>query len=228
MLLDVLGRSLDITVYNEDHPSAFRAFRLRDQATCQKLIAGSYSKWVVFKPLLDSQLAPQLLSDYPHSRAIWIYRHYQDVANSAVQLWGDWFQVAIRRLVTEPTWEYYLNEGLTPSLRQVVEDLYDEQISAHTASALFWYMRNALYFELCLDQYPSQIHLVRYEHLVSEPIREFGKLFAWLEISFRPSWVKGIFASSVAKQPFPEIDRRVQELCEDLEARLDAALRREA
>lgn len=171
MLLDVLDRSPDTWVYNEDHRAAFDNYRIKAFGIRQTLLSKAGCSFVVFKCLADSQNADQLLKEHPGSKAIWIYRGYQDVANSAVRKWGQGQKSLIRLLVSEEGWRHWLVEGTPSDRRELVRQLYSDETSPHTAAALKWYLRNVIYLDHRLEHHDEQVRLVRYERLVSNPVQ---------------------------------------------------------
>ncbi len=91
MLLSVLGKSAKCRIYHEAKNSpAYDYCRLQSTETVKSLIQNSYKPIVVFKPVLDSQHTDRFLDLYPNAKAVWMYRDYRDVVNSAVKKWqGD-------------------------------------------------------------------------------------------------------------------------------------------
>jgi hypothetical protein len=224
MLTDVLEKSLDTWSYNEDHPKAFDNYRIKPLADRLRLLHAARCRWVVFKPLCDTQNIDRLLEEHPDGKAIWSFRCYQDVANSALKNFGQDHQLwMIRMAATAPGWNHWLVDRMPPDRRRLVRELYHEEMSRHTAAALKWYLRNAICFDYGLDQRPDRVRLVGYEALVGEPAEQFRAVFEFLEIPLRADDVAGVFASSIGKERFPPIDPRVESLCEEMTERLHAA-----
>ena len=225
MLLRALDRSLYTWVYNEDNNEAFDNYRIRPQAHRQKLINRSRAKWVIFKPNCDLQHADRLLNQHPDSKAIWIYRRYQDVANSAIERWGRGQYEHIQRLVTQPDSTHWFCQDVPDNIRQEISSLYHEKLSDAEAGALKWYVRNSFLFELDLLSRKQQILLVNYEDLVAKPDLIFPQITDFISIPNDEDLYSFIFDSSVRKSDFPEISSEIQELCDQMYQRLnDAAL----
>ncbi len=223
MLEGILDGSLDTWIYNESNPRAFNKYRIKDLETQRQLISSAHSKWVVFKPLCDSQNIDILLDNHPNSKAIWIYRRYQDTANSAVHKWGEIQLNMIRTVVTKPESKRWFCERLSPEIRQIVTNLYHDDMSDHTAAALKWWLRNVIFFELDLLKRGKQVLLVEYEKLVVNPEQVSRVIFDFLDIPFDAKYVEQISSSSINKVPFPDIDPQVAALCDDLLDRLKRA-----
>jgi hypothetical protein len=221
MLLRVLEKSLDIWVYAEDNESAFDNCRLRPIEVRKSLIKEAWSEWVVFKSICDSQNIDMLLNDHPQSKAIWIYRQYRDVANSAVKKWGGGQTRLIQNLAIQKDWNHWMAERMSAENRALVEEVYHDGISDHTAAALKWFLRNMWYFDLQLDRYPENVLLVKYDDLVHHSESACGRIFDFLNIPFSPTFVAEIFATSINKNGFPGIDPPVRRKCEELIKQLD-------
>lgn len=225
MLMWTLERSPEVWVYHEHRLSpAFRDYRLRSAPTLERLIRRSPAPVVIFKPVCDAHLTDRLLERHASARAIWIHRRYQDVANSAVRNFGNHQREALGWIVHR---DYdrlgWRGERLEHGFVRLVEEVYRPEMPLEEACALFWYCRTSAYLDLGLDR-DERVLLVRYEDLVSGAEVSFRRVFDFLGVRFEPDFLRHLFASSVGKDPFPPIDRRVESACEDLMRRMGAAL----
>jgi hypothetical protein len=225
MLLGVLDKSPDSWVYNENNPKAFERSRIKPAVERLRLIRQARCRWVVFKPICDSQNIDRLLADHPGAKAIWIFRRYQDVTNSALRKWGKRQLILIRQAASGDDGNNWFVDRMSEEHRQLIRELYREEMSWHTAGALKWYMRNALYFDYGLDQRPEDVELVRYEDFVHEPLEQCKAIFDFLNLSFNPAYVADIFDTSIRKEDFPPIDPRVERLCEEMMSKLNCTLK---
>ena len=101
-------------------------------------------------------------------------------------------------------------------------DHQESEISiAFNGTCLYWYMRNRLYFDLNLHMDP-RVLIVQYEDTVLNQEKAFRRIFDFLGFLYDPAIIDGLFASSVDKHPWPGIDPRIQEVCDDLKIQLDA------
>lgn len=227
LLADVLRRSLHTRVYHEAEDSpAFLDCRLRPEETIRGILADSPADLVVFKPICDSQWTDRLLENHPGSKVVWIYRHHGDVANSAVAKWGSHqrdFMAALSRGDTgELAWR---GERLSPEVLATLSRFDWSVLSDHDGAALFWWMRNRLYFELGLASDP-RVHLLRYESLVTEPEATGRELCRFLDLPWSRRLTSEVHADSVRKRERPELNGRVSEQCEEMLARLEGAWQR--
>ena len=223
MLLDVLDKSPETWTYEEDDPKAFIEYRIKPLDVRNQLIASARCRWVAFKPICDSQHTDHLLAVHQGSRAVWIFRHYQDVANSTFAKWPKTQLNHLRRIATDDAQPHWVTERVSAANRALVKELFSEDMPLIEAAALKWYLRNSFYFDLELHERPEDVLLVQYENLVTTPRHSFGQVFDFLGLEYRPEYSAGVFQSSVRKQDFPDINPRVLELCEDMMTRLQSA-----
>jgi len=64
--------------------------------------------------------------------------------------------------------------------------------------------------------------IVQYEDAVLNQEKVFRRVFDFLGFPYNPAIIDGIYASSVGKYPPPGIDPAIQEVCDSLQAQLDA------
>ncbi len=223
MTLRTLDKSLDVDKFEESDPRAFVHSRILGKDVRDSLIADSDAKCVIFKPICDSHRALELMAEHSGSKAVWIYRNYQDVANSAVAYWGNQTQVFIEDLLAgggEWGLGEWNREKVTQECLAVIREACSTGLCPHGACAIFWYMRNRTFFEQDLEHNPDTI-ITRYEDVVRNPREEFERLCRFLGVGFHPRMVSKVFASSVRKRSFPEIARPIKTLNESMAERLD-------
>ncbi len=213
MFMAAVDRSASVWIYNEGSRRAFSGVRLRRPQRIARLILRCPARTVVFEPVCDSHRTDRLLQQHPGSKAIWIYRSYVDVVNSAIPMWGG-NQRAIR-WIAEGNWRElgWRGERLSLETTDLVEHHYQEGVSPAEATALFWYLRTSFYFDLGLDR-DSRVLLARYEDLVGDPQAAFRRCFELLGCEFEPELVSDIAASSVGNEAAAPIKPEIAELCE--------------
>jgi glycosyltransferase involved in cell wall biosynthesis len=222
MVMRVLDQSPDTRIFHENHASAFSDFQLRSERTVRALVALNPAPVQVFKPICDSQHADRILDQHQGSRGVWVFRHFDDVANSAVVKWDEHQRDLIQAVVDGDleTWGWRtarLPDEVVADIRRVAAD----DLSPHEAAALFWYMRNAFFFALELDRDP-RVMLVRYADLVERPSPTFRELFDFLGAPFDEEHVAQVRGSSIGRRPPPELRPEIRALCEGLHERLCA------
>ncbi len=231
MLIDVLDASPHTLTFHEDDERVFVHNRIKSVEVQRKLIDHAACPVIVFKPIADSQHADVFLREYPNAKILWIYRSYQDTTNSAVAKWGSGQITIMKKLISTeraPDWRHWIADRVPQDTLDTLRALDLTDMSAHTAAALKWWVRNKLFFDLKLDQLPQRVRLVRYEDLVQNPVELFPPLFAFCgdtpdRLPFDPAFVAQVKTGSIKKSNFPVILPAVQQLCEDMTAQLDAA-----
>ncbi len=225
MVQRTLDRLMEVDKFEETDERTFRDYRIAGKEVLDALIERSTAACVLFKPICDSHRALELLAEHPGSKAIWIYRDYQDVANSSMEYWGDQTKMYIEDLLDGGgDWgvAQWNRETITEDYLREIRRACSEGLCPHGACALFWWMRNRPYFTQHLHDRPDTL-LVKYEDAVRKPREAFERMCRFLGLAFDPSIIAHVFASSVSRRERPRISPRIAELCDGMLDRLDAA-----
>jgi hypothetical protein len=226
VLVEALRKSPLVKVYNEHQNSvAFRAFSLRSDDVVRNLVVKSRCRCVAFKALNDSHRIVHLLEHLgtpAHGRAIWIYRSVEARVRSAVARFGDDELRILRRIADGSLigWERYLSEKKV----ELVHSFDYDDMTPESAAALYWYLRNSLFFELDLGQ-REDVLLASYEAIVAEPAHALKDICAFLGVP-----CSARLHDHIAPRPMPierplEIDGQLGRLCAELYERLEAERR---
>ena len=212
-------------VYNEGNTKAFDNYRIRALPAIEKLVEQSGAKFVLFKPLCDSHRTPELLAHFgTRARAIWAYRDVDGRVRSAVAKFGDSNLRVLRTFVAgeeQRPWNSWQIEGMSAENADFIRSFDLDTLTAESAAALFWYLRNALYFELGLHQRADTI-LVNYDEFLAEPERVAVAISCFLEVRYRKAMIASIDPRRPSRRPPLPIDPRIRERCTALKERLDA------
>jgi len=223
MLLEALERHSDLEVHHESSPAVMKEFRVVSLERVQQVVADAACGGVVMKPLCDSQWVDRMLAAVPQSRALWMFRAWQDVVNSAARKWpGHGAQVlaAFRRRD-----ESYLGWRA----ERIQSDTLAEflAISRHVepgddrgARAALWWLRNHHLFDLGLDRHPDLVRPLRYEDLVSDPNRWLAVCCAFAGFPEHAGLAADIHAQSVNRAAPPTVPAIVSAACDELHRRL--------
>jgi hypothetical protein len=224
MLLDALKRSPVTKVHNESPDSAaFARYALRDDAIVRELVVRSRSRAVVFKPLLDSHRVLELLDDLgtpTRGRAVWIYRAMEGSVRSSTAKWPDEARRTLGAIADGRT-DLWQAGGLSAERLRLVRELVGGGLNEESASALVWYLRNSLVFDLGLPGRPD-VAIIAYEDLVRDPERRLRSLCAFIGIPYDRHMAKGISHRPPARDGVLAIDPEVARRCEELHERLNA------
>jgi len=222
MMLNILDKSASIWTFGENHPAIAHRYRLRSTARLRMVTMAMPARWVVYKPLCDSQWTDRLLADHRTARALWMYRRPDDVARSAQVKWADHQRDVLRRIhVRDWAALRWRGERLSEDVIKTVDTHYDPDMSRASASVLYWWVRNRLFFELGLDQ-DARVRLVRYEPLVQDPTSSFRDVFDFLGLMFEDRFVEDVHAKSVKTDSEQDVDPSIASLANDLLMKLDA------
>jgi hypothetical protein len=232
MLVYQIARSPQVKLYNEDNPAAFRYWRLREPAVIDRLLERSHGRVTLFKPVLDTHRTGILLDRYPGARALFAFRHFDDVVNSSRRRFyaedGRFYPSHKvpdhdpRDPVTVWVQDGFADFAGAPvpeSLKARITGLLDGATTRDSKIALRWLFTNSLYFEMGFDEH-ERIRPVHYEAVVADPKRELSAIFNFLELEFDPRVTEGIHASSVGKDAPAVIDPEIRGQCENLFMRL--------
>lgn len=224
MLLHGLQLAPEVEVRNENDRTVFSRFRLRPDAVLVQTLCASRHEVVLVKPLCDSHRVDELLAlDGPRAgRAVWAYRDVDDRARSEVSKFGDSNLQALRRIAAGRASDDWQAQRLGDEARELVGSFDYSRMSVDTAAALFWYVRNGLFFELGLDRRPDVL-LSSYEALVADPQGCMDDVCRHIGLVNRPQFWQHVERRSFHRSRPLDIDPRVRRLCDDMAARLDDA-----
>lgn len=228
MVCEAIGRSPHGWDYRErDFSIAFKGYYLRSSWIIEQLIRHTPAPVISFGSILDSQFTPDLLSRHVGAKAIWVYRRYEDVANSCVRMqWGPELK-DFARWVARGELERLGARGkrVGPDTVRLFHDVFNEDLTDEDAACLYWYMRNKLYFDTSLHVDP-RVLLVQYEHAVLHKEEAFRRIFTFLGFPFDSVVVDHVLAGSVGKHSRPTIHHAIAEACDGLKAELDSCFTR--
>lgn len=225
MLTELLDRDRRIRVFGElgelfdDVP---RHHRLRDPDFVRRRLERSGAALNVVKPLVESHRCGELVDLEDGAVAIWMYRHYCDVAASNLRRFGIRNGIDNLRPIVEQR-DDWRNAGLSDETRSLVASLFDEGMPPMDAAALFWYCRNSLWFEQDLAA-DDRVRTCQYEQLVTDPPAMTRALYRWVGLSL-PSTITTAFvhAASVGKGRGDQIGSDVRSVCDVMWDRLVAS-----
>jgi hypothetical protein len=182
---------------------------------------------VVTKPLVETQNVATLLSYFAGSKALFMYRRYQEVALSDLAKFGPRNGIANIRPIAEERADNWRSAGASRAVCALIRQFYSPQMRIHDAAALFWYSRNQLFFDLELPSSPA-VMLCQYEHLAQRPVEVMREIYDFLGVPCPDlSHTAQVYTSSVRKGADLDLSTEVRAICEELQTRLDAHYRRQ-
>lgn len=232
MILDIMDQCPKIHSVHEGYGVIMdkEYFRLVSDDAVRQAISDTPEPIILFKPLNDSQYIDRLLGLHPNAKAIWVYRQYRDVVDSAVKKWKDLH----RTMINEVSRGEYSNPGreaigerVTPENLEMIKEFAVKDLSPEDGAALLWYLRNSIFFDMGLDKNPKVV-LYKYEDLVQHPERRFHELFDFVGAKYSPKYIATVHAGSVNKKAMSKIDPDIEAVCESLIARLNTEYQKDS
>ncbi|WP_123590110.1 sulfotransferase domain-containing protein [Salinisphaera orenii] len=224
MVMDLLERSAQTEVFHERDPRAFDNYELRSDDVIESLARRSPAPKVVFKALCESQDVGRLIQRFAPAQAIWVYRDYEATVRSHVRKWTG-MPSTMRIIVEEGGTDGWRGRGMSAETREFIEGCYHDDLNNESACALFWYMRNVLFFEQALEQ-DSRCRLVSYNRLMTETKASARDIFDFAGLRFHPGYCRFVTPDRAATRETDAlpIDSRIREACDNLLLRLEASL----
>ncbi len=224
MLMRGFDEDPSVEVHNENDGALFERFQLRSDDSLTRVVRHSRHRLVLIKPICDSQRTDHLLDLVgANARALWVYRNAEDRARSEVSKFGQAPLIAVRAVAEgdESRWQGRRHSSSSIALAGSF-DL--TTMSPHSASALFWVLRNQQFFDLGLDARDDVI-LVSYDDFAAHPDDEMRRVCAFLGFPYSPALCAHVEArESHGREPLG-IDPRVAELVSAMTIRLEQARR---
>jgi hypothetical protein len=225
MLMRGLNTAPEFEVRNENDRHLFHRFRMRSDEVLRETVTRSRHAFVLVKPLCDSHRIDELL-DLPGlapGRAVWVFRDVDDRARSEVSKFGDSNLQALRRIVEGTGGADWQAQRLNEPLRDLISRFDYQQMTSEGAAALFWYVRNSLYFDLGLDR-REDVLLVSYDELVADPEGSMRRLCEFISFPYRSELSEHVERRTTHQRRPLAIDPEVRSLCDAMTARLEQAL----
>ena len=167
---------------------------------------------VAAKPLVESASATALMDAAGAVKALWMLRHYPEVARSNVNRFGadnPYRDLEPIRSRDALDWRY---RGVTEETWETVNALLNRRLTPFDAAALFWWTRNQLYFDQRLWE-DDRIRILRYERTCNQPDEVIRSLSDHIGLALP----LGSISPRVRAQPFHpkarELDPDVERLC---------------
>ncbi len=229
MVVRGLERSPEFEVHNENDRRIFQRYELRSIDTVRQVVGRSRARFTLFKPLCDSYRTDELLDRLGTAmppRAIWAYRGVEGRVRSSLSKFRDHNLTVLADIAAGRSLERWQAQRIRPDTMELIRSFDWDRMSPASASALFWYVRNRLLFDLDLTDRPDLV-VVSYRELVQHPREAFEPVLNLLGLRFDDDLIAHIDAreSASSRKPPLDIDPRVRRLCAELEERLDSVAR---
>lgn len=225
LMTQIFDRDLNAKMYPEVSEltslDPHRQLRLNPLPTVKVTLDKDKAPLIILKPLVESQNILNLLDYFESSRALWLYRNYKDVAASHIKKWGNYNSINDLSAIIDALPNNWRYENVTDKIRDIVLHYYSEDMDPYDAAALYWFVRNSLYFELQLDT-NLKIMICSYEELVLDPSKVMKSLYEFLGFNYPGiQIVSGVHHESVNKGRSVHLSSEIDLLCANLLEKLD-------
>jgi hypothetical protein len=113
------------------------------------------------------------------------------------------------------------SENVSETTREIVNKYFGEDMDPYDAAALFWVVRNRLFFELELDRRPT-VMMCRYEDLVANPTKMMQGVYRFASCIYPSDGICGDVRSEAnAKGAEIGLSPGIDLLCRELLEKLD-------
>ncbi|MEV0392490.1 hypothetical protein [Polymorphospora rubra] len=223
MLVRGLDNAPEFEVRNENDRQVFHRFQLRPDEVLSAVVRRSRHAYVLVKPLCETHRVDELLAlpGLAPGRALWMWRDVDDRARSEVAKFGDANLRALRAIADGTIGGRWQGQRLDAATYELIHGFDHARMDPHTAAALFWYVRNDLFFRLGLHT-RADVLLCGYDALVTDPAGQVGRMCDFLDFPYRPALSAHVERRTPRRDRLP-IDPRVRDLCDRLTERLVAA-----
>lgn len=226
MMQRIFEKDLDAKVYGEFSKLSRhdeKKIRLNPLDQVEREINKDVAPLVVLKPLVETQNLPELFDHFPTAKAVWMFRHYKDVAASNLTNFGEQNGVDDLRPIVQGAPDNWRSEGVSEEVREVVKEFFSEDMSEIDAASLFWYVRNHLFFDLKLQQ-NERVMMCRYKDFVFHPTETMEEIYDFAGADFPGERItRNVKTSSVGKGQHVRLNPEIEALCEQMLSRLEEA-----
>jgi hypothetical protein len=214
MIMNVLDRSYETKVYHERDPRAFDEYLMREPEVIQGLRDSAHAPVFVIKCLCEMDKLPWLMERFAPAKTIWMVRHYDDVINSAMRIFGK-LPSDVANIMKDPSLEDWRGRGISDETLALMRSIYYPELNEESRVAMFWYMRNQMFFDHGFH-HDVRVLPMSYERLVTDPHPEFRRMFDFLGVGYHARISRFVSAQSVRKEGAPPVDQRIREVCDRL------------
>ena len=170
---------------------------------------------VAAKPLVESASATALMDAAGAVKAVWMLRHYPEVARSNVNRFGvdnPYRDLEPIRSRDTLDWRY---RGVTEETWETVTTLMKRSLTPYDAAALFWWTRNQLYFDQRLWE-DDRIRVLRYERACNQPDEVIRSLSDHIGLALPLGSIVPRVRAQPSRRETRELDPDVERLCRKL------------
>lgn len=213
----LLARNLQTGVYPEFSPSVSDQHkRLIPPKSLELLLYADPAPVIVLKPLIETQRIVAYLKHFGDSSALWMYRNPKDVTISYLKKFGPNNGINDLRPLLSAEHDHWICETMSAQTRSIALSHVSDAMTAQDATALGWWIRNRLFFDLELNQHP-RVTMCSYENLVTSPMFSLVRLRSSLGLAAPQRWATwGVRTDSIGQGRDVVLSQPINRLCFDL------------
>ena len=220
MLMGILERSMQTTVFHERDSRTYHEFQMKPIAVIKQHINNSTSPVVVIKSLCELQDIPKFLDVFSPAKCLWVNRRYENVVNSHIERWTKMKSFIEQIIANKDKQQDWRGKGMSEETFNLINNLYSKNMNNATACALFWYFRTILFFEKGLDK-DSRVLMLNYEDMLSDPDQVIPNALKSSGVTYKPAMTSIIFKNTPTRPPELNIDKPVRDICDKLTQRIN-------
>ncbi|MFQ5964626.1 MAG: sulfotransferase domain-containing protein [Candidatus Scalinduaceae bacterium] len=226
LLARIFERDFNTKVYGEFSKlssNSIDRIRLNALSSVKETIDKDKVPLVILKPIVETQNVLELVEYFEGSKALWIYRYYKDVASSILNKFKTKISIENLRPIVKNHSNNWRSEKVSEYTRKIVVKYFSESMNPNDASALFWFVRNRLFFELNLVHNPN-VMMCRYEDLVTNPTNVMKKIYEFSGCKY-PGEEKHteVHSKSIGRGKKIDLIPEIDVLCNELYEKLNNA-----
>ena len=229
LLAHIFRKDWNVVSFDEISPLSSRdpeGLRWNSLPEVRERLLGCRAGMVVAKPLVETQRLSELLDAIPDSRAVWMYRGVDRVASSNLKFFGAKNGHADLAPVLAGDPANWRSEGTTPQQRETIRELAEAGLGDLDAAALFWWLRNSLFFQ-GRHQGDERVMVLDYDDLLADAESAMRRCYTWLEEPFPGGRIVADVLPPRASASIPaKLSLPVRQLCADLDIRFQEQLSR--
>ena len=221
----IFERDLNTKIYREKSKLTSHdpeKLRLNSYQFIQKEIYKHNANLIIMKPLVESQNAITLLNSIRNSKVLWMYRNYNDVISSNLKAFGVGNGIKDLLPIIKNQITNWRCENISDETKSIISKYFSETMNPFDAAALFWLVRNRLFFENKLYE-NEKIMLFKYEDLVSNPEKSMRRIYKFVDCKFPGNKIiKSVHSKSIGKGTNVKLTSGIKQLCEVLLYKMDS------
>jgi hypothetical protein len=170
---------------------------------------------VAAKPLAESSRVKEFMDAADRVSAIWMLRHYRDVAKSNLKRFGTENPHQDLQPFRSGDVLNWRSKGAADETRQTMAELLRLDLTPLDAAALFWWVRNQLYFDQHLWD-DERIRILRYERACMCPDEVIRSLSDHIGLSLPPLRIVHRVSPRKGAADLEDLNPEVEGLCEKM------------